>query len=82
MPELLDEINVAKGCGTLKKVLRGYQKVELLVLDEWMIRPLSPQESYDLLEIVEARCTKGSIIFCTQYEPSDWYERINPGTDQ
>jgi len=23
MPELLDEINVAKGCGTLKKVLRG-----------------------------------------------------------
>lgn len=31
MPELLDEINVAKGCGTLKKVLRGYQKVELRI---------------------------------------------------
>lgn len=28
IPELLDEINVAKGCGTLKKVLRSYQKAE------------------------------------------------------
>ncbi len=24
------------------------------------------------------RCEKGSIIFCTQYEPSEWYDRINP----
>jgi len=27
---------------------------------------------------VEARCKKGSIIFCTQYEPEEWYSRMNP----
>lgn len=80
MPELLDELNVAKGCGTLKKTLANYKKVDLLIMDEWLIRPLSQQESYDLLEIVEARCTDGSIIFCTQYEPDDWYARINPNS--
>lgn len=80
MPEILDELNVAKGCGTLKKLLKTYKKVDLLILDEWLIRPLTPQESYDLLEIIEARCTDGSIIFCTQYEPDDWYSRLNPNS--
>lgn len=78
MPELLDELSVAKGCGTLKKSIKSYQKVDLLILDEWLIRTLTPQESYDLLEIVESRCEKGSMIFCTQYDPDEWYERITP----
>lgn len=78
MPELLDELALAKGLGTFKKTIKSYQKVNLLILDEWLIRTLTPQESYDLLEIIEARCSSGSIIFCTQYDPSEWYERINP----
>ena len=82
MPELLDELNVAKGCGALKKTIAAYRKVDLLILDEWLIRRLSPQESYDLLEIVEARTDRGSIIFCTQYEPAEWYSRITPDTNE
>ncbi|WP_418430033.1 ATP-binding protein [Blautia sp.] len=78
MPELRDELSVAKGCGTLKKTIKSYQKVDLLILDEWLIRTLTPQESYDLLEIAESRCEKGSMIFCTQYDPDEWYERITP----
>lgn len=78
MPELFDELNVAKGCGDLKKTIKAYQKVELLILDEWLIRMLTPQESYDLLEIAESRCTDKSTIFCTQYEPVEWYSRITP----
>lgn len=81
MPELLDELNVAKGCGTFKKTIRSYQKVDLLILDEWLIRTLEPRESYDLLEIIESRCDNGAIIFCTQYEPDNWYERISPDPD-
>lgn len=78
MPELLDELNVAKGCGDLKKTIKAYQKVDLLILDEWLIRTLTPQESYDLLEIAESRCSNKSTIFCTQYEPVEWYSRITP----
>ena len=77
MPELLDELSIARSGGTLKKVLESYKKKDLLILDEWLIRPLSPQESYDMLEIVEARCHK-SMIFCTQYESEGWYTRIDP----
>lgn len=81
MPELLDELNIARGCGELQKLLKTYKKVDLLIIDEWLIRCLTPQESYDLLEIMEARCGQQpshSMILCTQYEPEGWYRRINP----
>ena len=78
MPELLDELNVAKGCGTFKKTIKAFQKVDLLIIDEWLLRCLTPLEAYDLLEIIESRCSR-STIFCTQYNSKGWYERI--GTD-
>lgn len=82
MPELLDELSIARAEGQFKKVTRAYAKVDLLILDEWLLRRLSPQESYDLLEIIEHRSKHGSTIFCTQYETAGWYERINPDPEQ
>lgn len=83
MPELIDELAVARELGSFKKAIKAYKKVDLLILDEWLIRKLRPQESYDLLEIVESKCdgNSGSIIFCTQYEHTGWYDRINPNSD-
>jgi len=78
MPELLDELSVAKACGEFKKLVKKYSQVDLLILDEWLIRCLNPNESYDLLEIIEARCNHGAAIFCTQFEIVGWYKRINP----
>ena len=52
----------------------------MLILDEWMIRPLTPQEAYDLLKIVEARC-KRSMLICAQYQPESWYTRIDPNPE-
>lgn len=84
MPELLDELNLAKADGTFRKTIKSYQKVELLIIDEWLIRKLSPQETYNLLEIVESRVNsnKGSMIFCTQYTTEEWYGRIDPEFDE
>lgn len=42
MPELLDELTIARSSGELKKLLASYKKVDLLILDEWLIRPLPP----------------------------------------
>lgn len=81
LPELLEELSLAQAAGELKKVLKGYQKVDLLILDEWLIRCLTPQESYNLLELVEYRCSHGATIFCTQYDTDEWYERINPNSE-
>ena len=39
-------MNIARSNGSLKKLMKAYKKVELLILDEWLIRPLTSQESY------------------------------------
>lgn len=82
LPELLEELALAQAAGELKKTIKTYQKYDLLILDEWLIRCLTPLESYSLLEVIEARCNKGAMIFCTQYEPGDWYERLHPNSDE
>ena len=56
MPELIEETKVAKGCGEMAQLIEKYKKVDLLILDEWLIRPLTPDEAYNMLEVVEARC--------------------------
>lgn len=77
LPDLLNEFAVAKSLGTQKKVKEAYAKFDLLIIDEWLLRPLPEAESYDLLEIIEACSRKGALIICSQYEPDDWYFRID-----
>ena len=81
MPALLDELATAKATGEFRDTIKSYQKLDLLIIDEWLIRCLEKQESYDLLEIVDARSNAesgGSMILCTQYNDDEWYERIDP----
>lgn len=82
MPELLDELTIARAENMFRKVTKAYSKVDLLILDEWLMRPLTLQQSFDLFEIVEARTKHGSTIFCTQYDTDDWYDRINTDSTQ
>ena len=81
LPELLDGLNMARAAGEFRKALKAYKKVDLLILDEWLLRRLDPHEAYNLLELIEFRAQHGSTIFCTQYDPDEWYERLNPSSE-
>ena len=81
LPELLNDLLVARGEGTFKKTIRNYQKVDLLIVDEWLLKTLSSEQAMDLFEIIEARTRGGSTIFCTQFDPRGWYERIGTPED-
>ena len=52
LPDLLDELAVARGEGIFKKVMKQYKNVSLLILDEWLLVSLKGAESRDLLEIL------------------------------
>ncbi len=77
MPELLDELIIAKAENNFPKVINYYKKIDLLILDEWLIRKLTAQEAEIVLELAEARSQYGATIFCTQYDEEGWYSRIN-----
>lgn len=80
LPELLTDLAVARGEGIYKKVLNQYRKVNLLILDEWMLVSLSETEARDLLEIIHARHKKASTIFCSQFSPAGWHAKIGEAT--
>lgn len=80
LPDLLNELAVARGEGIYQKVMKQYKRVSLLILDEWLLVPLSDSESRDLLEIIEARHKKASTIFSSQFAPAGWHGKIGEGT--
>jgi len=77
IPELLDELRYARSNSEFKKAVKAYRNVDLLIFDEWLIRCLTPEESYNLFEIIEALTHHGATIFFTQFETDGWYKRIN-----
>ena len=72
---------IAHAQGTFARVIKAYQKVKLLILDEFLLSPLTSAQCRDLLEIIEARSVRGSVIFCTQFETDGWLSRIGTETD-
>lgn len=80
LPELLNELAVARGEGIYQRVMKTYKKIPLLILDEWLLVSLKESEARDLLEIVEARHQKGATIFCSQFAPAGWHGKIGEST--
>jgi DNA replication protein DnaC len=79
LPDLLDELAVARGEGIFQKTMHGYKKTSLLIIDEWLLTPLADTETRDLLEIIEARYKRGSTIFSSQFAPAGWLGKIGEG---
>ena len=90
MQELLESLELARLEGNYRKTVNAYKKLDLLILDEFLIRKLTEQQASDLLEVVEVRShgdeelnTAGrSTIFCSQYGSEDWYERLSPDEEE
>jgi DNA replication protein DnaC len=80
LPDLLTDLTIARGEGTIKKLLYQYLRVNLLILDEWMLVSLKESEARDLLEIIHSRHKKASTIFCSQFAPAGWHAKIGEAT--
>lgn len=77
LADLLNEMIVARTRGETSKVRNMYAKYDLLIIDEWLMFPLSASNSFELLELIDSCYGKSSIIFCTQYPHNEWYNRID-----
>lgn len=76
LPDLLTELAISRTEGTFKKLMNSYQKVKLLILDEWLLVPLSMNETRDLMEIIERRHEYNSTVFISQFAPAGWHEKL------
>ena len=77
LPDLLVEFHIARGDGSIRKLLTQYKKYSLLIIDEWLLYPLKETEARDLLEIMEARYKRASTILCSQFDIPGWREKLS-----
>src|SRR5262249_45338669 len=77
---LLDELRIARGDGSYSKLLRQLARLDLLILDDFGLKPLSQTERHDLLEIIEDRHDAHSTIITSQLPIGSWHTYLNEPT--
>jgi DNA replication protein DnaC len=80
MPRLFADLAIAHGDARYARLLRSLARVKLLILDDWGPEALTPDQARDLLEIVEDRYDKGSLIITSQVPVDRWHDLIGVPT--
>jgi DNA replication protein DnaC len=75
-PRLFDELRLARADGTLARLLGRLARVDVLVIDDFAIAPVTDEERRDLLEILEDRYGMRSTIVTSQLDPTNWHDYL------
>ncbi len=78
--KLFARLRMAKGDGSYLKEISRLERQHLLILDDFGLQPLDSPNRLSLLEIIEDRHGKGSVLITSQVPVSGWYEIIGEKT--
>lgn len=73
---LFDELRLAHADGSYVRVLARLARVDVLVIDDFAIAPVTDVERRHLLELLEDRYGTRSTIVTSQLAPSDWHDYL------
>jgi DNA replication protein DnaC len=79
-PRLFAELATARGEGRLSHLMATLERTRLLIIDDWGPEPLTAEQRRDLLEIVDDRYEKGSLLITSQIPTGRWHELIGDHT--
>jgi len=79
LPELFSKFEEKRIQGKYNEYLKRLGKYDLLIIDEFLLKPTNESERSDLLELMEIRCNKKSTIFCSQYSFDGWHQLLDGG---
>jgi DNA replication protein DnaC len=80
LPRLLEALALARGDGRYGRLLTRLARVELLILDDWGLAPMTAEQRRDLLEIVDDRHGRASTIITSQVPIEHWHDVIGDPT--
>jgi DNA replication protein DnaC len=73
---LFSELALARADGSHLRVLAKLARMDVLVIDDWAMAPISDTERRDLLEVLEDRYGQRSTIVTSQLSYKRWHEHI------
>ena len=80
IPKMFTDLALARGDGRYPRLMRALGGVKLLILDDWGLEPLGPEQRRDLLEIVEERYGRGATLITSQIPVDRWHDLIGDPT--
>jgi DNA replication protein DnaC len=78
--ELFRGLSIARADGSLSKLLYHLARIDLLVIDDFCMAPMSEPERRDLLEICDTRYQVRSVLLTSQLPVTTWHARIGDPT--
>lgn len=78
--KLFDQLKIAKADGSYIKEVSKIEKQDLLILDDFGLKPLDNNQRLMLLEVLEDRSGIRSTILTSQLPVNKWYEVIGEPT--
>jgi len=79
-PRMLGDLALARADGRLPRLMAAWAKVDVLILDDLALRPLSPEQAADLLEVIEDRHQLRSTIVTSQLPVGHWHDSLGEPT--
>jgi len=78
--KMFSKLKMAKADGSYLKELAKIERQHLVIIDDFGLQALDNQNRMTLLEIIEDRQNKGSVIITSQLPVKGWYEVIGEKT--
>lgn len=80
LPKLIRQLLAAQADGSLTRLLKKIARAELMVVDDWGLMTLQPDQHRLFLEILEDRQDRAALLITSQYPVNTWHERIGDPT--
>jgi DNA replication protein DnaC len=80
LPKLFTKLKMSKADGSYLKEVAKIERQHLLILDDFGLQPLDAQSRIALMELIEDRHGKGSLIITSQVPVNKWYDVIGEQT--
>lgn len=80
LSRLLLELTQAKADGSYQKQLANIAKLQVLIIDDWGLEPLTPAHRNDLMEMMDDRHGLKSTVMISQLPTDQWYTAIGDNT--
>jgi DNA replication protein DnaC len=75
-PRLLDDLAITRGDGSYHRLLNQLSRVALLVLDDFLLTPVTVEQARDLLEVIEDRSQLRSTLVASQLPVESWHSAL------
>lgn len=75
-PLLFEEIHSAKGTGMYLRYLKKLSRIKVLIIDDFLMKPIETQDCGPLLDVIDEKEQTGSIIITTQFPIDKWHLKL------